>query len=333
MKLYGRNLLKETDLSAGEFHYLLGLAARLRRERQLGQQLARLAGRNVALICAAASPRDWMAAEVAARGEGAHVTRFGPGESPLGGDEPVRDAARVLGRMFDGIGYFGPAQRTVEALGAHAGVPVWNGGTSRWQPTRMLADLLTVRDHTVKPLTDVAYCHLGDGQTSAAHSLLVTGALLGMDVRICAPAALEPAADVWYLATALTAVSGARIAVTDDPAAAVDGVDYLSTGPWLAGAERGEVRSERIEQLLPYQVNDKLLALTGNPEVKVLHGLPAGHSQVSAAGRRHYGRRSPGALEVTDDIFGSPACVAFDQAENRRHAAAALMVATLADEA
>src|SRR5712692_5653669 len=237
MDLHGRNLLKETDLTQAEFLYLVDLAGQLSAQRHSGRRSARLAGRNIALIFEKASTRTRSAFEVAAHDEGAHVTYLGPEDSHLGHKESVRDAARVLGRMFDGIEFRGFAQESAETLGAYAGVPVWNGLTDQWHPTQMLADVLTMREHAGKPLTAVSYCYLGDGRNNTANSLLVTGALLGMDVRICAPGQLQPADRVLDIARDLASRSGARTKVTDDITAAIAGVDFLYADVWLSMGE------------------------------------------------------------------------------------------------
>ena len=298
----------------------------------MGQRSSRLAGRNIALIFEKTSTRTRCAFEVAAHDEGAHVTYLGPGESQLGYKESMADTARVLGRMFDGIEYRGSAHQIVETLSAHAGVPVWNGLTDDWHPTQMLADMLTMRDHARKPLTDVTYCYLGDGRNNTANSLLVTGALLGMDVRICAPAPLQPAPAVRDIACGLAAVSGARIAVTADIPAAVAAADFLYTDVWLSMGEPEQAWDERIDLLLPYQVNTAVMAATGNPGVKFLHCLPALHNTETTIGQRLHDRRGLDALEVTDEVFESPASIVFDQAENRLHTIKAVMVATIGDK-
>jgi ornithine carbamoyltransferase len=333
MDLQGRSLLKETDLSAAEFRYLIGLAGQLRRDKRMGQQGRRLAGRNIALIFEKTSTRTRCAFEVAAYDEGGHVTYLGPEGSQLGHKESVKDTARVLGRMFDGIEYRGAAQESVETLAAFAGVPVWNGLTDDWHPTQMLADILTMRDHTGKPLPEVGYCYIGDSRNNTANSLLVTGALLGMDVRICAPKPLQPAPGIQDIAEALAAGSGARVLVTDDTAAAVPGVDYLYTDVWVSMGEPASEWDERIDLLLPYQVNAALMAATGNSETKFMHCLPALHNRDTGIGQQVYGRRGLEALEVTEEVFESPASIVFDQAENRLHTIKALMVATIGVQA
>lgn len=257
------------------------------------------------------------------------MTYLGPEDSQLGRKESMKDTARVLGRMFDGIEYRGAAQETVETLGAWAGVPVWNGLTDDWHPTQMLADILTMRDHVRKPLTEVSYCYLGDGRNNVANSLLVTGALLGMDVRICAPASLQPSAGVKEIAGKLAADSGARLAVTADIPAAAAGADFLYTDVWLSMGEPEEHWDERIDLLLPYQVNHGVVAATGNPAVKFMHCLPALHNRATEIGRRLYERRGLEALEVTEEVFESSASVVFDQADSRLHTIKALMLATI----
>src|SRR5215469_5278217 len=248
-RLAGRSLRKETDLTAREFVYLLDLAAQLRQEKHRGFLGTRLAGRNIALIFEKTSTRTRSAFEVAAHDEGAHVTFIGAHESQLGHKESVKDTARVLGRMFDGIEYRGSSQNAVETLAAYAGVPVWNGLTDDWHPTQMLADILTMRDHTRKPLAEVCCCYLGDGRNNVANSLLVTGAMLGMDMRICAPRPLQPAPGVRGVAEPLAAASGARVTVTDDISAAVAGADYLYTDVWLSMGEPPSEWDQRIDLL------------------------------------------------------------------------------------
>jgi ornithine carbamoyltransferase len=333
MDLRGRSLLKETDLTGDEFRYLVEYASRLRAEKREGSLGQRLAGRNIALIFEKASTRTRSAFEVAAHDEGAHTTYLGPEESQLGYKESMKDTARVLGRMFDGIEYRGFAQESVEILGEFAGVPVWNGLTDAWHPTQMLADVLTMRDHAGKPLAEVSFCYLGDGRNNTANSLLVTGALLGLDTRICAPAALQPSDPVQETARGLAAASGARLTITDDLAAAVKGADFLYTDVWLSMGEPASAWDKRIDQLIGYQVNAEVMAATGNPAVKFLHCLPALHNRETEVGRQIYGTRGLAALEVTEEVFESPASVVFDQAENRMHTIKALMLATLGPRA
>jgi ornithine carbamoyltransferase len=329
MDLQGRSLLKETDLTAAEFLYLVEQGAWLRDGKRLGQRTHRLAGRNIVLIFEKTSTRTRSAFEVAAFDEGAHVTYLGPQDSQLGRKESMKDTARVLGRMFDGIEFRGSAQEAVETLGAHAGVPVWNGLTDAWHPTQMLADMLTMRDHAGRPLDRVSYCYLGDSRNNTANSLLVTGALLGMDVRICAPEPLWPSAGVQATARALAGRSGASVTVTADVSAAVAGADFLYTDVWLSMGEPAAQWDQRIDLLLPYQVNAQVMAATGNPAVKFMHCLPALHNRDTEIGREIYAKRGLAALEVTEEVFESSASVVFDQAENRMHTIKALMVATI----
>jgi ornithine carbamoyltransferase len=329
MDLHGRSLLKGTDLNAEEFRYLVDLGRRLRADKRRGVAGRRLAGRNIALIFEKTSTRTRSAFEAATHDEGGHVTYLGPGESQLGHKESVKDTARVLGRMFDGIEYRGFGQESIEILGEFAGVPVWNGLTDTWHPTQMLADILTMRDHCGKPLAQVSFCYLGDGRNNTANSLLVTGATLGMDARICAPAALQPSAEIRGIAAGLAAASGARLLVTEDVNAGVAGVDFVYTDVWLSLGEPEDQWDARIDQLLPYQVNAAMMKATGNPAVKFLHCLPALHNRDTGIGRQVYDKRGLDALEVTDEVFESSASVVFDQAENRIHTIKALMVATI----
>jgi ornithine carbamoyltransferase len=332
MDMKGRSLLKVTDLSAAEFRFLVDEARRLRAEKRRGVTGRRLAGRNIALIFEKTSTRTRSAFEVAAHDEGGHVTYLGPGESQLGRKESVKDTARVLGRMFDGIEYRGFTQESIEVLAQYAGVPVWNGLTDTWHPTQMLADILTMTDHSDQPAAELSFCYLGDGRNNTANSLLVTGATLGLDTRICAPAALQPSAEVRDIAAGLAAGSGARLAVTDDVAAGVAGVDFVCTDVWLSLGEPEDQWGARIDQLLPYQVNSAVLKATGNPAVKFMHCLPALHNRDTEVGRHIYDLRGLDALEVTDEVFESPASVVFEQAENRMHTIKALMLATIGDQ-
>jgi ornithine carbamoyltransferase len=332
MDLRGRSLLKEIDFSAEEFLYLVDLGGRLRADKRAGRRARRLAGRSIALIFEKTSTRTRAAFEVAMHDEGGDVTYIGPQDSQLGRKESMKDTARVLGRMFDGIEYRGDAQDKVETLAAFAGVPVWNGLTDEWHPTQMLADILTMRDHTAGPLTEVTCCYLGDGRNNTANSLLVTGCLLGMDVRICAPEPLQPGPGVRSIATGLAVSSGARMTVTADLAAAVAGADFLYTDVWLSMGEPAQEWDARIDALLPYQVNAAAMAATGNPAVKFMHCLPALHNTETEIGQRIYDQRGLAALEVTEEVFESPAAIVFDQAENRLHTIKAAIVATLAGE-
>jgi ornithine carbamoyltransferase len=327
--LRGRSFLKEVDFTKEEFEYLLNEAIELREEKRSGTEVLRLTGRNIALIFEKTSTRTRSAFEVGAHDQGAHVTYLGPEDSQLGHKESVKDTARVLGRMFDGIEYRGFAQEDVETLARYAGVPVWNGLTDQWHPTQMLADMLTMLDHAARPIEEISYCYLGDARNNTANSLLVTGALLGADVRLAAPKALWPSSDVQETAKRLAAGSGARITVTDDLHPAVSGVDFLYTDVWLSMGEPAEEWGERINELLPYQVNAAVIAATGNSEVKFMHCLPALHNRETGIGEQLFEKYGLSALEVTDDVFESPASIVFDQAENRLHTIKAVMVATL----
>jgi ornithine carbamoyltransferase len=329
--LTGRSLLKDTDLTKPEFVSVLDLAAQLRQEKHAGKEGPRLVGRNIALIFEKTSTRTRTAFDVAAHDQGAQTTYLGPGETQIGEKESIRDTARVLARIFDGIEYRGGAQSNVEELGAHSGVPVWNGLTDRWHPTQTLADMLTMRDHCTGPLEAVSFCYLGDARNNMANSLLVTGAMLGLDVRVAAPESLWPDADIRSIADHLASSSGARLTVTEDARDAVSGVDFLYTDVWLSMGEPAEAWDERINLLLPYQVNAAIVEATGNPSVKFLHCLPAFHDVETGLAQRIHAKTGLSALEVTNDVFESRASIVFDQAENRMHTIKALMVATLTD--
>jgi ornithine carbamoyltransferase len=329
--LHGRSLLKEVDFTKEEFLSLVDLAAALRLEKRSGTERQRMVGRNIALIFEKASTRTRSAFEVGAYDQGAHVTYLGPDGSHIGSSETIKDTARVLGRMYDGIEFRGFAQQSVETLAAFAGVPVWNGLTDQWHPTQMLADILTMRDHIDKPLEHVGYCYLGDARNNTANSLLVTGALLGMDVRIAAPNDLWPSPEVRAMASNLAAGSGARIHIGDDVAAGVDGADFVYTDVWVSMGEPVSEWKDRIQQLLPYQVNAATLKATGNPDVKFMHCLPALHNTDTELGQKLAAEYHLNALEVTDEVFESPASIVFDEAENRLHTIKAAMVATIGD--
>ena len=325
----GKSLLKVVDLTKQEFLSLIDLAERLRTEKRSGSERQRLVGRNIALIFEKASTRTRCAFEVGAHDQGAHTTYLGPEGSHIGVGESIKDTARVLGRMFDGIEFRGFAQESVETLARFSGVPVWNGLTDQWHPTQMLADILTMRDHALKPLDRVGYCYLGDARNNTANSLLVTGALLGMDVRIAAPRDLWPTSDVQTMAKELAVNSGARIHIGDEVHAGVEGADFLYTDVWVSMGEPVSDWEKRIKQLLPYQVNEATMQATGNPDVKFMHCLPALHDADTDLGRQIADKWNLSALEVTDEVFESPASVVFDQAENRLHTIKAAMVASL----
>jgi ornithine carbamoyltransferase len=329
MNLSGRSFLKEIDFTKDEFVSLIDLANQLRNEKRSHQECQALKGRNIALIFEKTSTRTRSAFEVAAHDQGAHVSYLGPGETQLGKKETVKDTARVLGRMYDGIEFRGFSQRDVETLAEFSGVPVWNGLTDQWHPTQMLADMLTMRDHAAKPLESVSYAYLGDARNNTANSLLVTGALLGLDVRICAPELLWPSKEVQDIAQSLAKASGAWLTITDDVAGAVEGVDFVYTDVWVSMGEPTETWTERINELTPYQVSKGVMDLTGNPATRFMHCLPALHNPDTEIGKTIYEKFNLSALEVTDEVFESPASVVFDQAENRLHTIKAIMVATL----
>lgn len=329
MNLSGRSFLKEIDFTKDEFVSLIDLADQLRSEKRTGGERQVLSGRNIALIFEKTSTRTRSAFEVAAHDQGAHVSYLGPGETQLGKKETVKDTARVLGRMYDGIEFRGFSQQDIETLAEFSGVPVWNGLTDQWHPTQMLADMLTMRDHAAKPLESVSYAYLGDARNNTANSLLVTGALLGLDVRICAPELLWPSAEVQDIAQNLAKTSGAWLTVTDDVAAAVEGVDFVYTDVWVSMGEPTEAWTARIEELVPYQVNKSVMGMTNNPAARFMHCLPALHNADTEIGKMVYEKFHLSALEVTDEVFESPASVVFDQAENRLHTIKAVMVATL----
>jgi len=329
--LRGRSLTKDTDLTKEEFVALLDLAEELRSEKRTGTEVQELSGKNVALIFEKTSTRTRSAFEVAACDQGAHVTYMGPGETQLGHKETVKDTARVLGRMYDGIEFRGFAQHDVESLARFSGVPVWNGLTDQWHPTQLLADALTIRDHADKPLERVAICYVGDARNNTANSLLCAGALLGMDVRIAAPPSLQPSDEVQRTARRLAEYSDARISITEDPVAAVKGADFIYTDVWVSMGEPADTWAQRIELLLAYQVNDALMRAARNPDVRFLHCLPALHNTDTDVGAELNAKYGVSALEVTDEVFESKASIVFDQAENRLHTIKAVMVATMAE--
>ncbi|MEU1473977.1 ornithine carbamoyltransferase [Streptomyces sp. NPDC005760] len=329
--LRGRSYLSELDHTATEIHHLLDLAAELKAAKRNGTEQPRLTGRNLALIFEKTSTRTRCAFEVAAADQGARTTYLGPGDTHVGSKESIADTARVLGRMFDAIEYRGSAQSTVTELAARSGVPVYNGLTDTAHPTQSLCDVLTMDEHSPKPLPDIAYCYLGDARNNMGNSLLSMGALLGMDVRIAAPTELWPEAELVAACRELCADSGARITLTEDVETAVHGADFLHTDVWVSMGEPADSWRKRIELLLPYQVNDKTLAATGNPDVKFMHCLPALHDRRTHLGQDLFDTYGLDGLEVTDEIFSSPASIVFDQAENRLHTIKAVLVATLED--
>jgi ornithine carbamoyltransferase len=326
-----RSLLSLVHHTDRDLHYLLDLARDLKRAKYSGLGRQSLAGKNIALIFEKTSTRTRCAFEVAAYDEGAHVTYIDPSSSQIGHKESMKDTARVLGRMYDAIEYRGAGQEIVEELAAYAGVPVFNGLTDEFHPTQMLADVLTMTEHCPKPLTDIAFAFVGDGRNNVANSLLLVGAKLGMDVRIGAPDKLWPAEEHVKLCRDFATTSGARITITDDAHEAVSGVDFIYTDVWVSMGEPVETWGERIDMLLPFQVNSELMAAAGNPRVKFMHCLPAFHNSETKVGARiaaQYPLLANG-VEVTEDVFESPANIAFEQAENRMHTIKAVLVAAL----
>ena len=328
--LRGRHLLKLADFSSEEITYLIDLAAELKAAKKDGREERKLVGKAIALIFEKDSTRTRCAFEVAAFDQGAHVTFIGPSGSHLGHKETVKDSARVLGRMYDAIEYRGFAQETAEQLAEFAGVPVYNGLTDDWHPTQTLGDFLTFREHVDKPLNDVSFCYLGDARFNMGNSYLVDGAKLGMDVRIASPRSLWPRYEVIELARSVAAETGAEITITEDVGEAVKGADFLLTDVWVSMGEADEVWAERIELLEPYQINSETMAATGNPDTKFMHCLPAFHNTDTQVGKEIFEKFGMESLEVTEDVFESPASVVFDEAENRLHTIKAVMVATLA---
>ena len=327
--LFGRHFLKELDFTAVEWGSLLELAAELKAAKKAGREVQRLVGKNIALIFEKTSTRTRCSFEVAAYDQGARVTYLDPSGSQMGHKESVADTARVLGRFYDGIEFRGKEQAHVETLAELSGVPVWNGLTDQWHPTQMLADQLTMIEHSGKPIQQIAFAYLGDARNNVANSLLISAALMGMDVRMVAPTQLQPETEIIDAAHDLAATSGARITITDDPTTGVAGVDFLYTDVWVSMGEPKEVWDERINLLRPYQINQALVHATGNPNVKFLHCLPAFHDRNTTVGQDIYTKTGMDGLEVTDDVFESPLNAAFDQAENRMHTIKAVMVATL----
>jgi ornithine carbamoyltransferase len=328
--LAGRPFLKELDFTGEELRALVELAAELKAAKKAGTETRRLRGKNIALIFEKTSTRTRCAFEVAAADQGAATTYLDPSGSQIGHKESVKDTARVLGRMYDAIEYRGDSQAKVEELAAYAGVPVYNGLTDDWHPTQMLADVLTMTEHTAKPLTDIAFAYLGDARFNMGNSYLVTGALLGMDVRIVAPKSYWPAQDIVERARELAGASGARVTLTEAVEEGVAGADFVATDVWVSMGEPKAVWDERIAALAPYAVTMDVLRATGNPDVKFLHCLPAFHDLGTQVGREIHERHGLDSLEVTDEVFESAHSVVFDEAENRLHTIKAVLVATLA---
>ena len=329
--LKNRNFLKLLDYTPAEIRYLLDLARTLKAAKKAGQEEQHLKGKNIALIFEKTSTRTRCAFEVAAHDQGAHVTYLGPTGSQIGIKETMKDTARVLGRMYDGSEYRGFGQAIVEELAKYAGVPVWNGLTNEFHPTQILADLLTMEEHSTKPLNQIKFAYLGDARFNMGNSLLVGGAKMGMDVRIVAPKALQPSAELQAQCFAVAKETGARITITDNVDEGVKGCDFVYTDIWVSMGEPDSVWKERIGLLMPYQVNAKLMERTGNPACKFMHCLPSYHNRDTKAGEDVYQKFGLDGVEVTEEVFESPASIVFDEAENRMHTIKAVMVATLGD--
>ncbi len=327
--LRNRSFVKLLDFTPDEIKFLLKLSADLKAAKYGGYEQPRLKGKNIALIFEKSSTRTRTAFEVAAYDQGAHVTYLGPSGSQIGHKESMKDTARVLGRTYDGIEYRGFAQETVETLAEYAGVPVWNGLTDEFHPTQIMADVLTMTEHSYKDLPDIAYTYLGDARNNMGNSLMVGGCKLGMDVRLCAPKSLWPEEELVEKCKAIAAQTGARLTITDDVSEGVKGADYLHTDVWVSMGEPASVWEERIKLLKPYQVNTQAIELTGNPDVKFMHCLPAFHNRETKIGEEIYQQFGLESMEVTEEVFESEASIVFDQAENRMHTIKAILVATL----
>lgn len=329
--LKNRHLLSLVHHTPEEIKFLLQLAEDLKRAKYAGTEQPKLKGKNIALIFEKTSTRTRCAFEVAAYDQGANVTYIDLNSSQIGHKESMKDTARVLGRMYDAIEYRGFKQAVVNELAEYAGVPVFNGLTDEFHPTQMLADVLTMMEHCDKPLSDISYVYIGDARNNMGNSLLLIGAKLGMDVRICAPKALQPEAELVAMCRTFAQQTGARITITEDIDLAVNGVDFVHTDVWVSMGEPLESWGERIDLLLPYQVTPSLMQRSGNPKVKFMHCLPAFHNCETEVGKKiaeKYPHLSNG-IEVTEEVFESPMNIAFDQAENRMHTIKAVMVASL----
>lgn len=329
MNLKNRHLLKLADFTAEEIHYLLDLAVELKAAKKAGREEQKLKGKNIALIFEKTSTRTRCAFEVAAMDQGAGVTYLEPTGSQIGHKESIKDTARVLGRMYDGIEYRGFGQEVVEELAKFAGVPVFNGLTDEFHPTQMLADVLTMREHSEKPLSEIAYAYVGDARSNMGNSLLLIGAILGMDVRIGAPKHLWPSEALIARARQIAQSTGARLLLTENPQEAVNGVDYIHTDVWVSMGEPESVWQERITLLKPFRVTPKLMAASGNPHVKFMHCLPSFHNRETKVGEWIYQTFGLDGVEVTEEVFESEASIVFDQAENRMHTIKAVLVASL----
>jgi len=329
--LKNRNFLKLLDFTPNEINYLLDLSSDLKKSKYAETESPKLTGKNIVLIFEKESTRTRCAFETAAYDQGARVTYLGPTGSQIGKKESMKDTARVLGRMYDGIEYRGFGQEIVEELGKHAGVPVWNGLTNEFHPTQVLADLLTMMEHSNKPLNQVKFAYLGDARNNMGNSLLIGAAKMGMDFRSVAPQSVQPNEKLLKDAEKIAEETGAKISVTDDLEKGVKDCDFLCTDVWVSMGEPETVWKERIELLRPYQVNKEAMEMTGNPQARFMHCLPAFHNRETTIGEEIYQKFGLEAMEVTDDVFESEASIVFDEAENRVHTIKAVMVATLGD--
>jgi ornithine carbamoyltransferase len=329
--LHNRNFLKLLDFTPGEIKFLLDLSFDLKKAKYEGTEQQKLKGKNIALIFEKASTRTRCAFEVAAIDQGAHVTYIGPSGSQIGQKESMKDTARVLGRMYDGIEYRGYGQDIVEDLGKYAGVPVWNGLTNEFHPTQILADFMTMLEHSDKPLNKISFCYLGDARNNMGNSLMVGASKMGMDFRAAAPRACQPSEDLVTKCREIGAQTGAKITITENVDDAVKGVDFLYTDVWVSMGEPDSVWEERIHLLKPYQVNMDVVRKTGNPRVKFLHCLPAFHNRDTKVGEEIFKKFGLNGMEVTEDVFESDRSIVFDEAENRLHTIKAVMVATLGE--
>ena len=327
--LHNRHLLKLLDFTPEEITFLLDLAAKLKKAKYEGTEKQYLKGKNIALIFEKASTRTRCAFEVAALDQGAHVSYLGPGGSQIGQKESMKDTARVLGRMYDGIEYRGYGQDIVEELGKYAGVPVWNGLTNEFHPTQILADFMTMLEHSDKPLNKISFCYMGDARNNMGNSLMVGAAKMGMDFRAAAPIACQPAGELVTTCRGIAKETGAKITITENVDAAVRGVDFLYTDVWVSMGEPDSVWEERIKLLKPYQVNMEVVKKSGNPKVKFLHCLPAFHNRLTKVGEEIFQKFGLDGMEVTEEVFESNHSIVFDEAENRLHTIKAVMVATL----
>ena len=327
--LKGRSFLKVADFDQREMRYLLDLSRDLKRAKYAGTEQQHLKGKNICLIFEKTSTRTMCAFEVAAMDQGAGVTYLGPSGSQIGHKESMKDTARVLGRMYDAIEYRGFGQEIVEELAKYAGVPVFNGLTDEFHPTQMLADVLTMREHCDKPLHDISYAFVGDARSNMGHSLMIVGCIFGMDVRLAAPKANWPSEEYHEIAKKAADQYGARLTITEDPQEAVKGVDFIHTDVWVSMGEPAEVWEERIKLLKPYQVNSDLMAASGNKGVRFMHCLPAFHNRETKVGEEMYEKFGIAEMEVTEEVFESPAGVQFEQAENRMHTIKAVLVAMI----